>query len=199
VHNLSTSFVLGYHGCDRTTAELLLRNEPFLPSSNDYDWLGTGIYFWQSSPDRALDWARERSGHTKPIKDHPLDPYVVGAVVDPGFCLDLISAEGIVALEEAYSIFKSVHSASGIPMPRNVGGDDLLARNLDCAVINHLHDSRSRAGQQPFDTVRGVFMEGQHLYENSGFRRKTHIQICVRNPDAIKGVFRVPDDHFTNL
>ncbi len=84
-------------------------------------------------------------------------------------------------------------------MPRNVGGDDLLARNLDCAVINHLHDSRSRAGQQPFDTVRGVFMEGQHLYENSGFRRKTHIQICVRNPDAIKGVFRVPDDHFTNL
>ncbi len=42
-----------------------------------------------------------------------------------------------------------------------------------------------------FDTVRGVFVEGAPIYPTSGFREKTHIQICVSNPGVIKGVFRV--------
>lgn len=59
MHSLSTSFVLGYHGCDASVGERLLRNSPFKNSENSYDWLGHGIYFWESNPDRALDWARE--------------------------------------------------------------------------------------------------------------------------------------------
>jgi hypothetical protein len=38
--------VIAYHGCDADTAERLLRGEPFKKSQNDYDWLGSGIYFW---------------------------------------------------------------------------------------------------------------------------------------------------------
>jgi hypothetical protein len=34
-------------------------------------------------------------------------------------------------------------------------------------------------------------MEGKRIYPTSGFWNKTHIQICVCNPDNIKGVFRV--------
>jgi hypothetical protein len=48
-----------------------------------------------------------------------------------------------------------------------------------------------------FETVRGIFTEGKRLYPNAGFRRKTHIQICVVEPKMIKGVFRVPESHFT--
>ena len=42
------------------------------------------------------------------------------------------------------------------------------------------------------DTVRGVFTEGKAIYPGSAFDEKTHIQIAVRNPECIKGVFRVP-------
>lgn len=66
-------------------------------------------------------------------------------------------------------------------------------------VLNFLHRARLESGQQPFDTVRAVFTEGEPLYPTAGFRRKTHIQICVRNPKNIKGVFRVPEDHFTQV
>jgi hypothetical protein len=52
---------------------------------------------------------------------------------------------------------------------------------------------------QPFDSIRGVFIEGDRLYENSGFYRKTHIQICVCNPLSIKGVFRLPREQLTQL
>lgn len=197
MHSLSTSFVLGYHGCDRETGERLLLNEAFQPSENDYDWLGSGIYFWEANPDRALEWAQERADRILKKEGREVEAFVVGAVIDPGFCLDLISSNGIHAIEEAYGSFQSVVAVSGAQMPENVGGTDLRLRKLDCAVINFLHLARDRAKEQPFDTVRGVFTEGQHVYTNSGFRRKTHIQICVRNQANIHGVFRVHERYFS--
>jgi hypothetical protein len=197
VHSLAAAFVLGYHGCDGETGERLLQNEPFRPSENEYDWLGSGIYFWEANPDRALDWARQRA-RWKLAKDGiTLEPFVVGAIIDLGFCLDLVTSNGIQAIENVYGKLSAVVSASGAQMPENVGGEDLLQRKLDCAVINYLHVAREQAKEQPFDSVRGVFTEGEHIYANSGFRRKTHIQICVRNPDMIKGVFRVRPQHFS--
>jgi hypothetical protein len=183
MHSLSTSFLLGYHGCDRETSERLLLNEPFRPSDNGYDWLGSGAYFWEANPDRALEWAR---------KHRPSSPAVVGVIIDPGFCLDLITSNGTTALSRAYPAYAAATIASGASLPSNTGGQDYLHRKLDCAVINFLHLMRASSGEAPFDTVRGVFMEGERLYPTSGFRRQSHIQICVRNPAAIKGAFRVP-------
>lgn len=75
-------------------------------------------------------------------------------------------------------------------MPRNVVGDDLLVRKLDCAVVRWLHRTRVADGAVPFDTARAVFPEGGPLYDNAGFRAKNHIQLCVRNPPCVKGYFR---------
>ena len=72
------------------------------------------------------------------------------------------------------------------PLGRN---NDLLLRELDCAVIENLHFFRAPGAIQPFDSLRGVFSEGEELYENAGFKEKDHIQICIRNPNCIKGYF----------
>ena len=61
MHRLSTAFILGYHGCDRAVGERLLAGEPFEPSDNDYDWLGPGVYFWESNPLHGLEFAVEVS------------------------------------------------------------------------------------------------------------------------------------------
>lgn len=192
MHELSASFTLAYHGCDRSVGERLLKTRPFQISQNEYDWLGSGVYFWEANPARALDWARHlkkvgRSGGAKIS-----EPYVVGAVIDLGYCLDLISTTGIEFVKRAYSDFQLYLDRSGSKMPINRGGDDLLQRYLDCAVINHIHSINERAKRKPFETVRGVFLEGKRIYDTSGFYEKTHIQICVRNLANIKGVFRVP-------
>ena len=34
-----------------------------------------------------------------------------------------------------------------------------------------------------------IFWEGKPLYPNAGFAEKNHIQICVCNPNCIKGYF----------
>lgn len=96
-------------------------------------------------------------------------------------------------------ICKSTHSP--IPQNMNVGkSDDWLLRKLDCAVIQTVHRLHKETDSKPYDSVRGVFWEGKRIYPNAGFREKNHIQICVRNPNCIKGYFlpRSLDVNFPN-
>jgi hypothetical protein len=198
LHSLSATFVLGYHGCDRRVGSALLDGTAqFTASQNEWDWLGSGIYFWEANPLRGVEFAREQKS-----RGRLGEPFVVGAVLDLGFCLDLTSSTGVAAVKAAYEVFVEATSKAGEPMPRNRGGADALLRELDCAVINYLHHIRASVQPplQPFDSVKGVFLsEGGPIYEGSGFFNKTHIQICIRDPSCIKGVFRVPEDHLTGL
>jgi hypothetical protein len=191
MHRLTTTFVLGYHGCDSSVAERVVAGEGFSPSGNDYDWLGAGVYFWESNPRRGVEFAHEaktRLGAASPIKS----PAVIGAVIDLRLCLDLSTSAGGDEVRQAYEAFEATVVASGVPMPRNRGGNDLLLRNLDRAVIEHLHSVRREKGLPEIDTVRGFYFEGDPIYPGAGFFKKTHVQICVRKPECIHGVFHVP-------
>jgi hypothetical protein len=189
VPRLHTSFVLGYHGCDRAIGERVLAgNTTLAKSDRDYDWLGPGIYFWEADPQRALEWAREK----KDRGDYEV-PFVIGAVVDLGNCLDLMARDSLELLASAYLSFKGLHLQAQVgELPRNRKGRDKLLRYLDCAVIRHLHYILTESGIPPFDTVRGLFTEGGPAFRGSGFQRKTHVQIAVRTSESIKGFFRVP-------
>jgi hypothetical protein len=170
-------------------AEKLLVGKDFKKSQNDYDWLGWGIYFWEANPKRGLDFAEraiKRAGSK--IKA----PTVIGAVVDLGNCLDLMSAMAIDMVRAAYESLSETFAATGGDLPQN---RDRLRRPLDCAVIERLHAINESSGGQYIDTVRAVFTEGEALYPSAGFYSKTHIQIAVRNPECIKGVFRVRSSH----
>jgi hypothetical protein len=188
LHALSTAFVLGFHGCDKAIGERLLNGEEFRPSANAYDWLGPGVYFWEANPRRGLEFAKEIAARGRK-RDGIREPFVVGAVLDLGLCLDLATASGAAIVREAYDSFAESMTERGAALPTN--SSDLLRRNLDCAVLTWLHTIRDAAGEQPVETVKGIFVEGDPLFPGSGFREKTHIQICVRNPARIKGVFRV--------
>ncbi|CAN5231999.1 hypothetical protein BH11PSE2_BH11PSE2_21570 [soil metagenome] len=66
---------------------------------------------------------------------------------------------------------------------------DKVLRYLDFAVIDRLHKMMTDAGQEPFDTVRALFHEGDEIYAGSGFHQKTHSEIAVRNDECIVGLF----------
>jgi hypothetical protein len=190
LHNLSASFTLGYHGCDAAVAERLLKNRPFTPSQNTYDWLGEGIYFWESNPLRGYEFAIEAS---KRAGSRIKKPTVIGAVIDLGFCLDLTTSRGLQLTKTAFARLQKVFQQAGKPLPENQ--PDRLRHNLDCAVINYLHHLQAEENKSAFDSVKGVFIETPDLYPGSAFGSKNHIQIAVRNQDCIKGVFRVPNSH----
>ena len=188
MHRLSSAFVLGFHGCDEAVGEKLLAGDKFKNSKNVYDWLGAGMYFWENNPRRGLEWAVERS---KQPKSRIKDPFVVGAVIDLGFCLDLTTSEAAAKIKTAYDSLVKAYEKSGKPLPVN---KDELRPELDCAVVNWLHYIREQDGAEAFQSVKGVFIEGNPIYPTAKFREKTHIQIAVREPKCIKGVFRVDAD-----
>lgn len=196
------SLVLAYHGCSLGTAQKLLGGSPFQPSTEDYDWLGSGSYFWENDVLRAYRWA------TEPRRKFGY-PSVVGAVIELGNCLDLTTQTGITAVKLAYDDFISTAEEDGTPVPENVNpakesGGDKIIRRLDCAVMNYLYKivktaQESDPKSQSYTTVRALFPEGSELYPGAGFRDKTHIQICVREPEQIFGVFRIPEWQRTEL
>ncbi len=190
MNRLASSFVLGYHGCDEDKADKFLKDHTTMnPSTNKYDWLGSGIYFWEGNPLRGLQWAEERSRDTgSTIKR----PYVVGAVIDLGLCLDLTTSDAIKWIETAHVSLVDTFRIASMPLPKNTKN---LQNNLDCAVVEMLHDIRKSEGKPEIQTVRGVFTEGAPIYPTSAFRAKTHVQIAVRDHACIKGLFRVPKEH----
>lgn len=177
--------LIGFHGCDRAVAEQVLSGATHLNASeNAYDWLGSGIYFWVESFARALNWAEAH-----PDID---DPYVVGAFLDPGLCLNLTDYGAAPQIREAYELFADTCRKADHPLPQNAvhKTGTVLVRKLDCAVINYLHELRADNDDSAFDTVYGVFEEGAPLFADSALKEKTHIQIAVRNNDVIRGYFR---------
>jgi hypothetical protein len=202
---------IAYHGCTAPVAEAVLAGTAtLLPSENDNDWLGRGIYFWEYGPDRAWEWARER--YTRLVKPpdapfsdwysqdarpgvglRPNPPAVVGGVIQLGNCFDLCDTRFTDQLADLASLFVGFVRANNLPLPRN-GGKDLGSRRFDCAVINFaLKEIEEQQGIR-YDTVRCAFVEGPRIYEDEDVRtelwRKTHIQIAVRNPQCILGTFR---------
>ncbi len=173
--------VLGYHGCASAfAAEMFSGAKPIAewkPSEKSYDWMGRGIYFWEHSPERAMQWARAR---------HGMDGAVIGAVIQLGNCFDLTDVEKTQKLKETHALFQRDALARGMRLPTNAGGDrDLKKRALDCKIINNHLDNNTVNIQ----TVRSAFWEGPDLYEGAMLREQTHIQIAVRDPSCILGLF----------
>lgn len=174
-------WVLGYHGCTAELAAELINGERPIsawPHSNHpYDWLGSGIYFWEHGPGRAKQWAQERYRDSAAI---------VGAIIQLGRCFDLLDVDFTAQLLPAYLVEKEEADAAGRPLPANRGrDDDLGGRYLDCRVVNACLQARP-----DFQVVRGSFREGPPAFPGGQLVRESHVQIAVRDPRCIVGIFR---------
>ncbi|MBX3225748.1 MAG: hypothetical protein KIT84_30775 [Labilithrix sp.] len=178
--------VIAYHGCDASIAERILAGAQFKKSQNNYDWLGEGIYFWEYGADRALRFAEEQVARGKIEK-----AALVGALIQLGNCFDLMDTKFTDELPVAYAMLEKLHAAAGTKLPANRGNTpDKKLRRLDCAVLNlylrHLEENEDIV----YDTVRCGFVEGAPAFKGSGIMHQSHVQLAVRTPACVVGVFR---------
>ena len=172
--------VFGFHGCSSDVADAVLHADgvSLTSSENDYDWLGSGIYFWEGAPVRALEWAVKKFGQDNAA--------VLGARINLGHCLDLMDVDTYQVLGRTYQALVD----SGVKLPTN----GKLLHRLDCLVINTATAHAESELGLPYDTVRCPFVEGEPVFPNSRFYDHSHIQISVRNPSAIVSLFPVELD-----
>ncbi|MBK1825937.1 hypothetical protein [Haloferula rosea] len=130
---------------------------------------------------------------------------MIGAILEPGNCLDLAEESSPALLRVAYDGLHEMYEEIGAPLPENEegfkGDGDLIKRHLDCAVVNFLHEFREAQEQKsPFDTVRAPFIEGRPLFPGSKLMDKCHVQWCVRNPQkSIIAYLRPRDPEATEV
>jgi hypothetical protein len=193
--------LIGFHGCDKSRQQSLLSNPSVIPVSEEpFDWLGHGMYFWENNYDRALEWAKD-----KQAKGRIKEAAVIGAVIDLSHCCDLQDSQFIKMISTYYRLMKLEYEAlkKDIPTNKDIAfhphGDKLM-RFRDCATIEFMHQkireqiladvtSKGYSKYKQFDSIRGMFPEGDPAYDGAGFREKSHTQICIRNPNCIKGFF----------
>jgi hypothetical protein len=170
--------VRGYHGTSATQAAVILR-DGFLPSDNDYDCLGDGVYFFEDGLAQAAAWAR---------RAHPSEPAVVQADVRLEDCMDLKDSVGWVPLlGQAHDEVLRVSREQGLLLPRQTGS----VHRLDRVVIEVTVAILEREGT-PIRAVRGVFAEGPPAFPGSFLSEGCHVQVAVRDADLISNVDLVP-------
>jgi hypothetical protein len=197
MYSSRSNILIGFHGCDESARDLLLTKPKNIKiSEKPFDWLGHGFYIWENNYDRALEWAKDKQKRGKIKKAS-----VIGVVFTLDYCLDLMDSEFIKMLSVYYELMEKDFTSIGKELPKNkdVKEDehkDLLIRELDCAVIQYLHQKIKEAIKadkntllKEFDSARGVFTEGGSAFPGAGIQKKSHIQICIRNMDCIKGFF----------
>ena len=92
-----------FYSCDKDLGlDVLSGKKELDPSENGWDWLGNGIYFWEQNPQRAWQYALENSNGRQFNKKKIETPFVLGAIVELGECLNLVDQEAIEILVKAY-------------------------------------------------------------------------------------------------
>ena len=180
------SEVIGFHSCDKSTGINVLNGKIDLkPSENSWDWLGNGIYFWEQNPDRALQYAQDSSQGKQFNRIKIKTPFVLGAIIETGNCLNLMEPESFQILSQAYNDLQKIYNQLDKKVPVNKGDK----RELDCAIFKLIHQSNVDNKRKQYDSIRSAFSEGLEVYPTANFTSKGHIQICVINSDCIKGYF----------
>lgn len=180
------SEIIGFHSCEKEIALAILNGKDELkPSTNSWDWLGDGIYFWEQNPIRALEYAIQSANGRQFNKVRIKEPFVLGVILELGNCLNLVEPGALSLLTDTYEEMEIVYRKAEKTMPKN----EEAKRKLDCAVIKYIHQTNIQENIPAFDSVRCAFGEGKVAYPTSNFTTHLHIQVCLRNPELIKGYF----------
>jgi len=201
MYHIRPNLILGFHGCDESVRDrLLTQPDEIVFSKEKYDWLGHGMYFWENNYRRAFQWAEDKRARGRIEK-----PAVIGAILFLDHCCDFLDSSYINLLKKYFDIMEAAYTAVNKKLPENKDlphdrYKDKILRELDCAVIEFMHgkvlyniqngiDNDSFSIKRVFDSTRGVFTEGGPVFTGAGILEKSHIQICIRNPNCIKGFF----------
>jgi hypothetical protein len=201
MYDVRPNLIIGFHGCEKSVRDKLLKNPSQLSiSEKPFDWLRHGMYFWENNLERARLWSedKKRRGEIK-------SPAVIGAIINLGYCLDFLDSKFIKLIEANYHTMVKEYAQLGKVLPKNkdIAADehkDKILRDLDCAVIEYVHttinqkinedfDNKDYSDYKRFDSTRGVYIEGGGAFPGAGIAEKSHIQVCIRNPNCIKGFF----------
>jgi hypothetical protein len=149
-----------YHGTSKELSEKILTTNKFKISTGGHQYVGDGVYFFESQKEYAVRWARKKYGHK-------CDLGILCAVINLGRCLNLTSRS-----------IKSVLIGVKKELEDRRGGNI-----TDAAVVNFIATNIVE-----LDTIKCVIITPRgmkQIYPGSHLVMGEQVIICVRNISCI--------------
>lgn len=148
-----------YHGTKYDYALKISKENKFIPAADSNAFLGSGVYFFESSIWHAKEWAKK-----KYVGE---DVGIINAVINLGRCLDLHNQEHKFFLAD----FRERLKKKG----KDIEITDALVINLITTINPEI------------DTVRVTHIQAQYkkIFEESRFFDYSQLIICVKNLNRI--------------
>lgn len=159
------SIVRAYHAGDANDIKLFLLGHPLPESKNTTNWLGRGLYFWDSDHHRAERWQAGMGNGG--ILECDID---VELLIDM-LCDDQRSKD-FIEQAEAVSQFKS---------PVNKKRSEYFGR--DGEIVNRVRPALQGMG---YCGIRMAFCLGNPVANEGNLFPNQHIQICLWDSSIIK-------------
>ena len=156
-----------YHGTSKSNAENILRSG-FRISDGSHQYLGDGVYFFESSMLSALEWAERRFTGSPCV--------AINATINLGICLDFHNPDHADFIIEMREALVAKQKALSVDDPNR----DIAI--TDAIVINGL------AELVQIDTVRASYIRirtARKIFSGSFFVNPQQLFICVRNLNRI--------------
>jgi hypothetical protein len=194
--------VFGYHGTTQAAAKAILSDPTnFILSAGAGDWLGAGIYFFENSYQKGLEWARRSAGKTRPPSLRQQEA-VLGCEIDLTNCLDFCDPTQTAEFRNWVDVHINTPDLDMQHAPRLLSAK---AREFSISDYPYRHAKNSDrykfqykinvldkgvidaflATMRPakrFTSVRAPFNSGRQLFPNSYLFHNSQIQIAVRDP-----------------
>ena len=175
----------GYHGTTQHRAEQIL-SHGFRLSTNPWEWLGDGVYFWQDAPTRAVVWSEEWSKRSVAGTGSLA---VLRCRLRLEDCLDLLDVNFNELIRELSEEFlQRLQAEPDAPKLVNYRTGAKRGRHeLDAAFFNHLVGRLAKKGLT-VGCLRAAISEGEPILPDSPICYRSHVQICIRDLNLIEAI-----------
>lgn len=189
--------LLLYHATSRDAWLQIQAQGSMVQSTNNHDWLGKGIYFWQAAPIRAWMWKRFYARPT--LTADELVVLELRLTVNPADCLDLLDIRWAKLISlvgrtvpEGWRVSDIDEKTIQRRLRRNARVSRADQHFLDCEAINQVCDTLEHRRHVRIKLVRAAFQHMDRHYPYSAFREGDHVQVAIRDPAIIRiGELRV--------
>lgn len=158
-------FITGYHGTTMDSAKKIIKDNAFLISNKNDEWLGEGIYFYEKYSD-AIKWE---------LKDKHKSEAVLHVIVEINNdeYIDFDSDEGKKLFEGMMRIIKE----------ENIVIDDKSSQKNQCSTMNYIWQNNPN-----IKVIFASFPTEKSIYKVMLPYRTLRREFCVRSNDVIKDI-----------
>lgn len=165
---------IGFHGTNINSAEKILKENRFRPSTKPDEWLGKGIYFF-ADPQDAMWWCRAY----KRLEEK--DSAILRVEIKADLIIDLLQSKQDV---EKFKLFCDVVKNKCARLPNGQQRKNYMSLAIDLMI-----------GESKIlvDMIIGGFNENRHSWYKTSEREclqfpivVAQIQYCIRNHECIK-------------